>query len=349
MFRRFLNTHDYISIVTEEALDQLIRGNEERLAQAEEAAEQSVLEYLTNNYEIERELEFGKRLEPYNPQITYPAGAHFYDTDGQIVEALRTINGVKAPALSPYWEEYLELIEDESEVEQYTQRHNYKPGTIVRFGADQYFKCLEYNGPDFNNIRVPGVHAWESIEVEPWEANVDYAQWTVVSYDTGIKEIGVGYFALLVSDPKRNLTTNPMDSEDWGYIGAYDPTTHYELSPHEYVVYNNKVFYPIMSPNADVVEINSTVKYHDPRNPNIKKHLLRLAVYELHKLISPTNISNIRLADYETSILWLRDASHLKLNPGIPRKRACDKAPVTNFATATFQRSYDPWENMWHF
>ena len=53
MYKRFLNNNDYIGIITEEALLQLIRGNEERLAQAEEAAESSVIEYLIDNYEIE--------------------------------------------------------------------------------------------------------------------------------------------------------------------------------------------------------------------------------------------------------------------------------------------------------
>ena len=57
MYKRFLNNADYLSIVTEEALSQLIRGREDRLAQAEEAAEQSIVEYLTDNYEIEKVLE----------------------------------------------------------------------------------------------------------------------------------------------------------------------------------------------------------------------------------------------------------------------------------------------------
>ena len=54
MYKRFLNNNDYIGIITEEALLQLIRGKEERLAQAEEAAESSIIEYLIDNYEIEQ-------------------------------------------------------------------------------------------------------------------------------------------------------------------------------------------------------------------------------------------------------------------------------------------------------
>lgn len=342
MFQRFLNTYDYIGIVTEEALEQLIRGNEDRLAQAEEAAEQSVVEYLTMNYEIERELAIGKLLMPYNPQITYPSGAHFYTEDGKIVKTLRTINGIKAPEVTPYWEEFIDPIENEDKIRQYSQRFNYEPDEIVRFGVGQYFKCLNYNGPDFHDIRVPGVNAWEPIEVTPWEANVDYSQWAVVSYDGN-------YFTLLVDDSERNLVKNPMESDDWGMIGEYDENYKYELNSHEYVVYKGIVFYPVMNPNSEELVMNTNIKVDDPRNPNLKKHILRLAVYELHKLISPTNISSARVVDYQTSIEWLRDASKLKLSPGIPRRVACDRKPVADFATATFQRSYDPYENMWHF
>ena len=109
MYKRFLNNNDYIGIITEEALLQLIRGNEERLAQAEEAAESSVIEYLIDNYESEQVLTIGKNLMRYNPQIIYPVGAHFYN-EWKIWEALRSINGYKAPSDVVYWQEYTDYI-----------------------------------------------------------------------------------------------------------------------------------------------------------------------------------------------------------------------------------------------
>ena len=258
MFPRFLNNNDYIGIVTEEALDQLIRGNEERLAQAEEAAEQSVLEYLTENYEVEAELAIGKNLLPYNPHITYPAGAHFYIED-KIYQTLRTINGVKAPEAAPYWAEYDDSIEDESSIESYTQRRSYEPGDIVRFGT-AYFECLEYNGPDFDDIRVPGVKAWEPVEFTPWEANVDYSQWSVVLYNGK-------YYTLMVNENNRNLTVNPEDSDDWGQIGDYTTDYTYELTDTEYVVYCGIVYHPIINPNADKPIESYNIKAHDQEMP----------------------------------------------------------------------------------
>ena len=56
MYRRFLNNDDYLGIITPEALAQLTRGNDARFIQAEESAEMSIVEYLSENYEIEKEL-----------------------------------------------------------------------------------------------------------------------------------------------------------------------------------------------------------------------------------------------------------------------------------------------------
>lgn len=338
MFKRFLNNADYLSIVTEEALGQLIRDKEIRLAQAEEAAEESVLEYLTENYMVEEALAVGKNLLPYNRQITYPVGAHFY-FEGKIYKAIRTINGYKAPASVEYWMPFMEYVPDEETIPRYSQKASYMPGDIVRF-ANAFFQCLEFNGANYDNVRVPGVNSWERAEVSPWEVNVEYKPWDVVSYQDAF------YTLLTAENPDWN--TNPHNNDNWGLIGTYDPSINeYELSDTEYVVCNGEVFYPVINPNADELKEQYNIVEDDPRNGNLKKHLLRLAVYELHKLISPNNVSQARITDYETSILWLRDASRLKINPQIPRKLDCDKKPVTDFAVATFARDYDPNKNPW--
>lgn len=339
MYKRFLNNADYLSIVTEEALSQLIRGREDRLAQAEEAAEQSIVEYLTDNYDIEKVLEEGKNILEYDDQITYPVGAHFYH-DKKLVKAMRTINGRKAPTDTMYWEMYDEPIDDPNIVSEYWQTKDYIPGDIVYF-ANAYYICKEYNGLSYGDIRVPGVDAWKSVDIQNWEANVPYEIWDVVEYDGN-------FYALVKNDEDIDLTVNPYNSEYWGMVGDYDATYQYEFSDHEYVVYNNKVYVPSMSVNADVLKEGYNIQESDPRNSNVKKHMLRLAVYELHKLISPNNVSSARITDYETSITWLRDTSRLKINPHIPRKLdEDDNKPVTEYAIATFARDYDPNKNPW--
>ena len=72
MYRRFLNDGDYLGIITQEALSQMTRGYAERFVQAEESAEMSIVEYLSENYEVERELAKGKYIADYDRRITFP-------------------------------------------------------------------------------------------------------------------------------------------------------------------------------------------------------------------------------------------------------------------------------------
>lgn len=339
MYKRFLNTNDYKSIVTEEALRQLIRDDETRIYEAEEAAESTIVEYLTQKYEVEKTLAVGKNLLPYNTQITYPAGAHFY-YNGQIHHALRLINGTKRPCASPYWEELLDFDYDKKmpEIKAYSQALTYSPNDLVSFSGRVY-KCIEYNGQEFKDIRIPGVTAWQQVGVNEWESGTYYDEWDVVSYED--------VFYTLLTTEGINWTKNPYDSDCWGQIGEYDETNAYEISETDYAVYDGNVYYPLMNVNADALELNYNIALHDPRNSSLKRHMLHLAVYELHKLISPNNISSSRITDYEMSIEWLRDAAKQRLDPTIPRKRDEEKKPVSDFAVATFMRDYDPYKNIW--
>ena len=85
MYRRFLNDNDYLSVISPEALSQITRGNAERLAQAEESAEMSIVEYLSENYEIEQEL--GKGLHQAVFLLPYSM-AGFLDTLHQNAKVL---------------------------------------------------------------------------------------------------------------------------------------------------------------------------------------------------------------------------------------------------------------------
>jgi hypothetical protein len=64
------------------------------------------IEYLSENYEIEQELNRGKYIAAYNRRITFPIGAHIY-FEGKICEVIRSISGYKAPSDIDYWEEFL--------------------------------------------------------------------------------------------------------------------------------------------------------------------------------------------------------------------------------------------------
>lgn len=334
---RFLNDNDYLSIITKESLSQLTRNNSERLCQAEESAEASIVEYLVEGYRINDVLNVGKQIKDYNYQMTYPPGSHFY-YNGTICESTRTITGRVRPSLTDYWKEYTGSVE-KIEYSEYSQFVSYAPGVYVSFG-NLIYECTDFNGPDFDDIRIPGIIGWTEIDTTQWAANTEYKLFDVVEYS--------GNFYALIKTDGIDTTVNPYDSYNWGLIGDYDKSLNiYEFSNTEYVVYKNKVFYPIIDVNSDTLEDKFNYIERDPRNSNIKKHMVMMSLYELHKLVSPNNVSSVRITDYETSITWLRDAARMRINPGIPRKMGEDDKPIADFAIATFQRDYDPNKNPW--
>ena len=337
MYRRFLNNSDYLGIITQDALQQLTRGKDERFIQAEQSAEMSIVEYLSENYEVEKELAKGKYIADYDRRITYPVGVHIY-FDGQIHEVIRSISGYRKPSMVVYWEESTDINIDASQVPAYSQFNTYYPGDKVNYNGVVYL-CLSENGYKFDDIRIPMVGGWIEVETSLWQP-ISYPLWAVVEYE--------GAFYTLMTRDGFDNNIDPLTSDCWGAIADYDSAYNdYELSDHEYVVYEGRVFYTETDVNTDVPELGNNLSLHDPRNYNLKKHMVRLAIYELTKLIAPNNVSAVRMRDYEDSMKWLNDAAKLRLNPQIPRKFDETKKPVTDWQLATFQNDYDPYRNPW--
>ncbi|MCC8174458.1 MAG: DUF1320 domain-containing protein [Odoribacter sp.] len=158
-----------------------------------------------------------------------------------------------------------------------------------------------------------------------------------------------GEFYTLLSLENFDNNKNPFDSNNWGAIADYaENYNNYELSDNEYVIFEGKVFTPEIDVNADVPEIGKNLSLREPRNFNLKKHLVRIAIYELTKIIAPNNVSIIRVKDYEESMKWLSDVSKLKINPQIPRKLDNENKPVSDWQLSTFQSDYNPHNNAWH-
>lgn len=205
MYRRFLRDEDYLSIITKESLVQMTRGNDERFIQAEEAAEMSIVEYLSENYEIEQELNKGKYIAPYTRSITYPIGAHV-ELEDKIQKVIRSISGYKAPADCEYREEYSDLNLDLSTVKRYSQFATYYKDNIVTYN-DVLYKCLTENGFEFNDIRIPLATGWLEAEYSVW-LPVEYNVWDVVKYEDA-------FYTLLHTEGFDN-NINPYESDNWG-------------------------------------------------------------------------------------------------------------------------------------
>ena len=335
-YQRFLTDKDYQALITTEHFEQLFRDIPDRVEQAERSAEMNMLEYLDQYYEIEDALRIGKSIRDYSPLISYPSNVYL-KVNGDVCRTIKAVNGRKTPTSITYWE--LSDVEDEK-IAKYSQLKTYFEGDLVKFGTDVWL-CVTSNGFGVNDVRIPGVKAWDVVESSEWIPNYDYELHSVVSFD--------GAFYALTGE-NGDLTETPYDSEAWSMIGDYSDEYDYSYSEndYDYVVSGGVVYRPVINPNADNVEIGVNVLRDDPRNLNVVTHMTRIALYYLHQLISPTNISETRRLAYEDSMNWLLLASKFKINPQIPRKIEKESGDVrVDWALATFQKDYNPYEDIW--
>lgn len=341
-YQRFLTNKDYRAVLTEEQFEMLINGDEGRLSQAERSAEMNFLEYLDQHYEIEKVLRVGKAIRDYHTGVTYPANAYF-KKDGVIYKTLTTINGCKQPASVMYWEQLTELfaIPDAERKPKYSQLHTYGLGDIVRFGTE-WWVCKSPNGYDLNNIQLPGVKVWGKVDVKEWEPNMEWQQYDVCSYNSNY------YLKNVVSEDSTEDVLTPETDDTWSQIGEYSQDYNYTVGKYDYVVKDNYIFEPLINPNADKILEGGNIVADDPRNPNVVTHMTNIACYYLHQMISPTNISETRRWAYEDSMAWLSNAARFKINPKLPRKKDCENGgEVVDFALETYQREFNPNDDMW--
>lgn len=340
-YQRFLTNKDYSAVLSDAQFAMLVNDDEGRLAQAEQSAEMNFLEYLDQHYEIEKLFRLGKGIREYNSGVTYPAQVWF-KKDGNIYKTLTQINGRKSPKTEVYWKQLTELfnIPDADRQPKYSQLHTYALGDIVRFGTE-WWVCKTPNGYDLDNIVMPGVETWGKVKTTEWQANMEWELYQVCSYNDQF------YTKTALSEETEEVLT-PETDDTWSLIGEYSENYEYTLDEHDYVVYGGYVFEPKITPNADEIAEGKNVVLDDPRNLNVITHMVRIACYYLHQIISPTNISETRRLMYEDSMLWLSNAARFKINPKLPRKKDKeDNAPCVDFALDTYQREFDPNNDMW--
>lgn len=338
-YQRFLTDNDYRALLTPEQFEMLVNGDTNRLAQAEQSAEMNFLEYLDQHYEIERIFRVGKSIKAYNAGIMYPANAYF-KKDEIIYKTMKPINGRQSPSATKYWEQLTDLIAipDAERKPKYSQLDTYGLGDIVRFNTEWYV-CKSPNGYDMDNIQIPGAAMWKQVDTTEWQPNMEWRLNQVCSHN--------GLFYIKTSLESEELAS-PDEDETWSLIGDYSNKYNYTPNAHDYVVADGCVFEPLVNPNAEEVSVGVNIVRDDPRNINVITHMTRIACYYLHQMVSPTNISESRRLAYEDSILWLSNAARFRINPKLPRKHEDEHGTeVVDFALETYQREFDPNQDMW--
>lgn len=341
-YQRFLTNNDYRAVLTPEQFEMLVNGDENRLSQAEQSAEMNFLEYLDQHYEIESLFKIGKSIKDYNVGVTYPANA-FFKKDGLIFRTLKSINGCKKPTITQYWEQMtdLHIVPDADKKPKYSQLDTYGLGDIVRFNSEWYV-CKVPNGYELNNIQIPSITAWQRVDYTEWQPNMEWLLNQVCKHNDKF------YIKTSLEASETDEVLTPEEDETWSLIGDYTSKYNYTLAAYDYVVADGCVFEPILNPNADEVSVGTNIIRDDPRNINVITHMVRISCYYLHQMISPTNISESRRLAYEDSISWLASAARFKINPKLPRKAEDEHGTeVVDFALETYQREFDPNQDMW--
>ncbi len=159
------------------------------------------MEYLSENYEMEKELAQGKYIVEYGRRITYPVGVHIY-FEGQIHEMIRSISGYRNPSTVIYWEECSDINTDTAQVINYSQFGTYYPGDKVNCNGVIH-TYLPKNGYKFDDIRIPLVSGWKKVDTSAWQP-MEYPLWSVVEYG--------GEFYTLTTI----CNLDPMASDNWG-------------------------------------------------------------------------------------------------------------------------------------
>lgn len=345
-YQRFLKNSDYYRIITKQHFEETIRKDFNAPGQAEQIAEISIIENLIENYEIEETLAIGKRVAEYNRQITYPEGAYFWgvnevDSATKIVEpylVLKPIKCAQRPYMTPYWAEVEIDPSRIEEIDPYSQFNNYGVGDIVMYKSF-YFQSLKRHGFSFNDIRQPKTinesTAWKYRNAMDWSGEaVELGEVVYVNGD----------FFALISLEDIDFSVTPAKGNNWAKIEPYDFSNNlYEIG--EYVVYEGNPYQAVYNPNSETIVEGVNVVFNDPRNMNLIKHMVRLSLYELSKNLAPNMISQTKIQDYMDSMQWLRDCNKCKINPTIPRKKDEKGENATDWAIATFAKSYNPYDN----
>ena len=205
----------------------------------------------------------------------------------------------------------------------------YYVGDIVDKDGNLY-ECVVDSSENGLNI-YPDTEFWQSIQKTGWSSGVDYS--TYDAFTDIIAESGLDYS--LIEPSNAVVGESPSDSilankGAWKQINVqtYQRDERYER-PHTfdgYIQDEDGEFYYVSE--QDEKFINSAVESDgflfsptkDPRNRNIIKILVELALYQLHSVAVPDNIPTVRISNYEKSMEGLDKFSKMKANPNIPRK-----------------------------
>jgi hypothetical protein len=298
--------------------------DENRMSEIEIEPINLVLSYLTNTYEIEKELELGRSIEEQDTWKEYRPGALFYK-DGKFYRAAHLIKPEVRFEAEKYW----------------------IPVNALPYDAKEYFGTPPVeepeSEPEIPGDGEPGLFSLVEPEPEP-EPEVPVEPTPVVP----IYELPAGFYRIIEGslyrlDAAYNGEAPQTDSGLWEpiYTEQYSGEANYlasEYVEHDGLFYacavnhgiiSNTVTHPayvIVDQKADTLE-SAPEKFDqipDPRNGNIVRHLALLATFFMYQANVPDRIPLTITDQEEATCKWLSSCAKMQINPLLPRKNVRD-------------------------
>ncbi|MEM6734437.1 MAG: hypothetical protein AAF620_00065 [Bacteroidota bacterium] len=200
----------------------------------------------------------------------------------------------------------------------------FKPTDYVRFNNEFYLSKMEIN-PKGRLHFFPGLtQFWNQVAFNTFDPGFDYSASNVgliVSYNDAFYEL----FGLL--NIQAGIAPDEA-SANWKAVTveAYDETVSYAAGA--YVAYEGVNYQlpgeTVMYVNAATFE-NNKIEFKettDPRNKNLIRCMVHIALYCIHQRIAPDHVPAFRIKNYDDTMHTLKCYSKLTKDPSISRKLA---------------------------
>lgn len=336
-YQRYLRNADYQRSISQQHFNQCFDQKKPfKINQCEMDAEVKVIEFLSQMYEIEDELIKGKSIPNYDKRIAFLEGSYFWNEDIPF-RAIRDILGVVRPYSEPYWVE-IDMY-DLSEVPTYNQFSNYDIGDIVKRKNIPY-KCLIGNGYDFDNVRIP-----YPVDTKHWSGELYFDFVSGENHSVGSYVKYLDDFYHLTTEEGYLSTVTPDKLPCFTKVPAYSDDIPVNIG--DYVGFQGELFKCLANVNADTPALKVNIVQHDPRNHSLVKHMVEISLYYSFSEFAANNLPQARVNAYEMAESWLKDASRLRIDPQLERKKSKKGTDETLHAMSQFVNSSQYKDNTW--
>lgn len=191
--QRYLRNTDYYRSILSQKLSQLTEDDEVIISDAEGESELSIVNWLSNEYEIEKEFDLGRSIKDFSPSIEKVADELVW-VNSMIYKITDYCQPNKFPGIETFWEEVSFTIYDPT-------KEDYMIGDIVEYQNGLYeFKYEGY----LVSEHISSSNKWVLLSEYEYDQQDDHDAGDYVKYQ------GLWFRALRESGPAVGLIAQPF-------------------------------------------------------------------------------------------------------------------------------------------